>query len=111
MSLISLILQKNLRGMFCPEVSEFHLRSYILKKLIKYFMPNLWTHLRVKLQVQFEFLTTQWLMTWFTGWITDERYLLPIFDNLVATIYEDADEDDAQASWLFLFSVILSIFK
>ena len=28
-------------------------------------------------------MTTQWLMTLFTGWITHPAYMLPILDNFI----------------------------
>ena len=112
MSLISLILQKNMRGLYTTEVQEFHVQNFVMKRLIKRCLPDLWSHLTRKLQINVELFMTQWIMTFFTGWITDERYLLPIFDNILVSIYGDTEEEDqAMLSWIFIFSVILAILE
>jgi hypothetical protein len=57
-------------------------------------------------------ITTQWIMTVFTGWITEPKYILPIFDNFIISIYNQVPEKDLpNLSWIFIFSVILIIFK
>jgi len=33
-------------------------------------------------------------MTVFTGWITDPRYILPIFDNFIISIYNTVTEKE-----------------
>lgn len=112
MSLISLILQKNMRGLYTAEVQEFHVQNFVMKRLIKRCLPDLWSHLTRKLQINVELFTTQWIMTFFTGWITDERYLLPIFDNILVSIYGDTEEEDqAMLSWIFIFCIILALLK
>lgn len=57
-------------------------------------------------------ITTPWIMTVFTGSITDPKYILPILDNFIISIYNQVDEKDLpNLSWIFIFSVILTIFQ
>lgn len=63
-------------------------------------------------------------MTMFTGWISDQRYILPILDNFIIPMEVKAEEregaegdakqlnlDQSRRSWIFIFSVILALFK
>jgi hypothetical protein len=54
---------------------------------MKTHLPVLWNHLVKKLQINIEMITTPWIMTIFTGSITDPKYILPILDNFIISIY------------------------
>ena len=76
-----------MRGLYMKKVIEYHIKTYVFKQLMKTHLPVLWNHLVKKLQINIEMITTQWIMTVFTGWITDPKYILPIFDNFIISIY------------------------
>ena len=74
--------------------------------------------------MQTEMVTTQWIMTMFTGWICDHEYILPILDNFIIPMDANSEVrkesngdakqenlDQSRRSWIFIFSVILTIFK
>ena len=69
-------------------------------------------------------VTTQWILTMFTGWISDQRYILPILDNFMIPMDGKVEKreneigdtkqrnlDNSRRSWIFIFSVILALFK
>lgn len=60
----------------------------------------------------------------FTGWICDNEYILPILDNFIIPMDANSEVrkdnqgdakqeylDQSRRSWIFIFSVILTIFK
>ena len=50
-------------------------------------------------------VTTQWIMTMFTGWISDHRYILPILDNFIIPMNgktEQREDDSGDAKQLNL---------
>jgi len=47
--LISLILQKHMRGLYMKKVIEYHIKTYVFKQLMKTHLPVLWNHLVKKL--------------------------------------------------------------
>jgi len=49
LSLISLILQKHMRGLYMKKVIEYHIKTYVFKQLMKTHLPVLWNHLVKKL--------------------------------------------------------------
>lgn len=72
-----------LRGMYIDNVYEFHLKNSVLNGLIKQYLPRLYNHLVKKLGVQFEMITTAWIMTMFMGYIDKKDLLLTIIDNFI----------------------------
>ena len=83
---------------------EFHLRNFQLKHILKRLLPDVFVWVTRRLEIQIEALTTQWVMTLYTGWITDERYLLPIFDRIVA------GDTGPAGLWGFVFATICALF-
>ncbi len=77
--------------MFEKNVSEFHLKSFVLNELIKIYLPISYNHFK-KLQINIEMITTQWIMTLFIGYIDDPNYILTILDNYIITDTFDIDE-------------------
>ena len=55
--------------MYIDKVYEYHLKNSVLNGLIKQHLPKLYNHLVKKLGVQFEMITTSWIMTMFMGYI------------------------------------------
>lgn len=93
------IKQNNLKGMYVSKVYEYHLRNFMLKELIRERLPDVWTQITKKMQINIEMITTQWVMTMFLGYIQEANIILPILDNFVLH------------SWLSLFPLILAFFK
>ena len=104
LSLVALILDNDLRGLYAPSVPEFHLRNFQLKHTLKTLMPDVFIWVEKRLDIKIEAFTTQWVMTLYTGWITDERYMLPIFDRIVA------GETGPAGLWGFMFATICALF-
>ena len=67
-------------------------------------MPDVFIWVEKRLDIKIEAFTTQWVMTLYTGWITDERYMLPIFDRIVA------GETGPAGLWGFMFATICALF-
>ena len=100
-----------MKGLYMKKIIEYHIKTFVFKQLMRMHLPVLWNHLVRKLQINIEMITTPWIMTVFTGWITDPKYILPIFDNFIFSIYNAVPEKDLpNLSWIFIFSVILTIF-
>lgn len=100
----SFITKMKLRGMYIDKVYEYHLKNNVLNGLIKQHLPKLYNHLVRKLGVQFEMITTAWIMTMFMGFIHQKDLLLTILDNFVLN-----SKDNMQ--WHYLYCVILALFK
>ena len=122
--MIAFILKKKLKGLYVKKVNEYHLQNFMLKQLLKQHLPALHTHLVKSLQMQTEMVTTQWILTMFTGWISDQSYILPILDNFMIPMDGKVEKreneigdtkqrnlDNSRRSWIFIFSVILALFK
>ena len=64
--LLGFILSKQLRGMFIGNMSEYHLKNYVLQQLLKKYLPDrLWVHIAKRMYVNLEMITTAWIMTFF----------------------------------------------
>lgn len=93
--------------MYGDKLREFHVKNYVLKEVLKKVLPpRLWVHLTKKLGLNFEMITTQWIMTMFAGYINDPAYILPILDNF---IIEGADTNEVQKGWRYLYSSIAAL--
>lgn len=81
--ILSILISKNLKGMYMSKVYEYHLKNHVLQKVIKEHLPSIYNHLVKKLQINIEMITTQWIMTMFVGWLDKEEYLIPMFDQII----------------------------
>ena len=52
------IKQNNLKGMYVAKVYEYHLRNFMLKELMRAKLPDIWTHVSKKMQINIEMITT-----------------------------------------------------
>lgn len=77
-----LLVHKNLFPLFEKQIPEYHLRNFILSELIKKWLPRLFNHF-ASLQLNLEMLTSQWIMTFFTGYFPI-NLILPVLDNFFA---------------------------
>ena len=100
----------NLQGMYTKQVYEFFLQEYVLNQLIKTYLHDIFIHLTKKLQINLNMITTQWIMTFFVGYITDETLILPILDNFILEkTSQNISEKCPLASYRVLFGYILSV--
>ena len=76
---MALIVHKRLLPLFHNGVPEYHLRNFILDKLIRQHVPKLHAHFN-KLNLNLEMLTSTWIMTVFCGYFPS-KILLPFLDN------------------------------
>ena len=76
---MALIISKQLMPLFQNGVPEYHLRNFILNKLIKQELPALHQHFN-KLQLNLEMLTGNWIMTLFAGYFPYKMFI-PVIDN------------------------------
>lgn len=76
---MALIVHKRLLPLFHNGVPEYHLRNYILDQLIRKQLPRLHNHF-LKLNLNLEMLTSNWIMTIFCGYFPS-KILLPFLDN------------------------------
>lgn len=106
--MLSFIVNKQLKGMYMPQVYEYHLKNHVLQGLFKTITPAIHKHLIKKLQINLEMVTTQWVMTLFQGYAHDRRVILPIFDNF---ILENNEPRTSYHSWRLIYSYILSLFQ
>ena len=76
---MALIVHKRLLPLFHNGVPEYHLRNFILDKLIRTKLPRLSAHF-ARLSLNLEMLTSNWIMTVFCGYFPS-KILLPFLDN------------------------------
>ena len=76
---MALIVHKKLIPLFYNGVPEYHLRNFILDKLIRKKLPRLHAHF-TKLTLNLEMMTSNWIMTCFCGYLPG-KILLPFLDN------------------------------
>ena len=92
--------------MYTPQVYEYHLQNHVLQGLIKQSLPDLWNQMTRKLQMSFDMLTTQWLMTMFVGFINDRTFVLPILDNFILEKNPKCSATPL-ASWRVIYGYII----
>ena len=76
---MALIVHKRLLPLFHNGVPEYHLRNFVLDKLIRRKVPRLHAHF-LRLNLNLEMLTSNWIMTIFCGYFPS-KILLPFLDN------------------------------
>ena len=81
--LLGFIQSRGLKGVFMNKVYCYHVKNFVMQKLMKENMPQLWSHFVKKLQINIEMITTQWLMTFLIGFIDTKEYLMPYLDKLI----------------------------
>lgn len=95
--------------MYTQSVTEYHLQNHVLQGLIKTKLPQVWNHVTKRLQMSFDTITTQWVMTLFIGFIQDKDYMLPILDNFILEKNPSKVSSTPLASWRVIFGYIISM--
>jgi len=102
--MVNLIKAKGLQGMYGAGVPKYHLRLHVITKLLNQFLPHLVYHIENTIGMQMEIIMTEWIMTFFIGYIDDSKLIIPILDNFILS------ENETQ-SWFRIACIILAFFK
>jgi Rab-GTPase-TBC domain len=95
--MLSLIVSKDLKSLWCNNVPEYHVRQHMLDQLISEHIPDLAKYFK-RLGLFSEVITGQWLMTFFCGYFNHPSILM-ILDNFFL--------DD----WIAVFRLSLALLK
>jgi hypothetical protein len=102
--MVNLITSKGLEDMYGAGVPKYHICLGTISKLMQKCFPHLVYHIENKIGMQLEIIMTEWIMTFFIGYIDDSKLIIPLLDAFIL-------QPDEASSWHVFYCFILAFFK